>query len=1056
MGGTADPCDGRTRGGRRGLLVAAATAALALTPGTTMAAPGAPGVPSAPAVLFTEDFEHVADPAVGQSLATYTGAAPTAMTYTAHPRWLNTAECNGLIGSYNSTTGPSGCSAGVYNSYVRPIARAMGTVLGGGDDNQVMADVTSGGSAAPATPAATLQTVSSLTLPPGKRFVTFSVDAGAMACHVAHPLLRFFLMDGTTPVPMSDAAVDACTDPRGAVVDGVRVGRYASDRALLVSGGSIGVKLTNDQTNGTGNDYAVDNIRVLDATPQLDKAFSPARIPEQGTSTLTFTITNTSELAAKPGWSFTDALPTGVRVASPSAASTTCAGAAVTAAAGGTSIAVTGDLQTGQASCTVSVDVTAAEDGTYVNGPSNITPDGVDPPGVAELEVFEQTTLRVTKTASRASDYVPGGPLTYTVTVTNDGPTPARDARVADDLPSALEAFAWTCAAAAGSGCTASGTGDVDDLVTVAPGGQVTYTITGRVPHDATAPLANSATARPPAGVEDPGCSPSCADTVTLDPVDPAFEVVKEQRLRTVVGDRPDDKLTFAKQQQFAAIAPGATATIEVVCPAGSVVLDGSALVQHVDQGTGSKADVQVLRAEAAGLDRYVFEVRNPTTGTAQVQAFVTCVNATTTGGGALTVSDPVTRTLAFGAGTASATLTCGPGQLAVAPGADITGPGRLVASQPSADGRSWSFTLAADGPGSAFLSIRCLDTTTAQGASLVFADVVRQVTVPAGATASEQVTCPVGSKGITASYDLPYGLALLGSEPQPITRVFSLQNTTGAPITATLDVLCLRETTATAPPAAFTQAPIPARTGDVLEYRITVRNTGEVPLRVTDFADPRCGVPSGGLEDAAVSPGQSTTFTCSHTVTEADASAGTYANTATVTATGPGGASSAVAHASNTVVAALAAAPSPSPPAAPSPLPPAGPSTASPTAFADAPEPSALPASPSAPAPVGAAAAAPTIGTVRRRTTALQVPLTCAASCAGTVTVRLAAATRLGGRRLRAGTILGRARFARGGAVRVGIGRRTARALSTGAVRKVVVVVAAAGTSRRYTVAVR
>jgi uncharacterized repeat protein (TIGR01451 family) len=68
---------------------------------------------------------------------------------------------------------------------------------------------------------------------------------------------------------------------------------------------------------GGGNDAPFTNIRILDATPRLTKSFSPATLNAGGTSTLTFTITNTSELAAKNGWSMTDALgpsaPSGLR-----------------------------------------------------------------------------------------------------------------------------------------------------------------------------------------------------------------------------------------------------------------------------------------------------------------------------------------------------------------------------------------------------------------------------------------------------------------------------------------------------------------------------------------------------------------------------------------------------------------------------------------------------------------------------------------------------------------------------------------------------------------------
>ena len=56
------------------------------------------------------------------------------------------------------------------------------------------------------------------------------------------------------------------------------------------------------------------------------------------TSTLEFTIDNSSSTASATGLDFTDNLPSGVLVASTPNASTTCTGGTLTAAAGGSTI----------------------------------------------------------------------------------------------------------------------------------------------------------------------------------------------------------------------------------------------------------------------------------------------------------------------------------------------------------------------------------------------------------------------------------------------------------------------------------------------------------------------------------------------------------------------------------------------------------------------------------------------------------------------------------------------------------------------------------------------
>ena len=44
---------------------------------------------------------------------------------------------------------------------------------------------------------------------------------------------------------------------------------------------------------------------------------------------------------------------------------------------------------------------------------------------------------------------MPGAPLTYTVAVSNVGPSDVANARVQDVLPAALAGFTWTCTATA-------------------------------------------------------------------------------------------------------------------------------------------------------------------------------------------------------------------------------------------------------------------------------------------------------------------------------------------------------------------------------------------------------------------------------------------------------------------------------------------------------------------------------------------------------------------------------------------------------------------------------
>ena len=127
------------------------------------------------------------------------------------------------------------------------------------------------------------------------------------------------------------------------------------------------------------------------------------------------------------------------------------------------------------------------------------------------------TDLRITKT-NGVSSLVPGQTTTYTITVTNNGPSNAIGARVQDLFPAALTGVSWTCAGSGGGACgIASGTGNIDIAVDVPVGATVVVTATGTVAANATGFLVNTATAVPPAGLV-ARSTPTATDTDQLLP----------------------------------------------------------------------------------------------------------------------------------------------------------------------------------------------------------------------------------------------------------------------------------------------------------------------------------------------------------------------------------------------------------------------------------------------------------------------------------------------------------------------------------------------------------
>ena len=86
-----------------------------------------------------------------------------------------------------------------------------------------------------------------------------------------------------------------------------------------------------------------------------------------------------------------------------------------------------------------------------------------------------QADLAITKTDGVTS-LPAGGSVTYTITVSNAGPSDVTGATVADTFPASLTA-SWTCVGAGSGTCTTAGSGNIDDTVDLPIAGSVTYTV---------------------------------------------------------------------------------------------------------------------------------------------------------------------------------------------------------------------------------------------------------------------------------------------------------------------------------------------------------------------------------------------------------------------------------------------------------------------------------------------------------------------------------------------------------------------------------------------------
>jgi uncharacterized repeat protein (TIGR01451 family) len=350
--------------------------------------------------LFHEDFENLADGTAGNldgqvaTIDTYVRAHDGG-GYDAAPIWKDPAACNGIVLSVNTPTPANPACTGGAEPHIHNLANSLGLFNGSATPSLNHAVSAFTALPDPGPDLVELETAGPLTLasPVANRFLAFSVNVASINCNVSPAFLDFFLLDGASEVSLSPTATNACGSPFTSI-GSHRLKTVAPVSSLLFSGSSLGFRVRNANGSATGNDHAFDDFRILDVTPQLDKAFVPDTVAEGEVSTLTFTVTNTAELAAKEGWSFTDTLPAGVTVAPVGVSFTDCANGTILNGSDGNPLPgdsvlkFAGDLLAGEESCHLYIDVVGAPTGTYVNGAGNLSSVvGLDLPNDATLTV---------------------------------------------------------------------------------------------------------------------------------------------------------------------------------------------------------------------------------------------------------------------------------------------------------------------------------------------------------------------------------------------------------------------------------------------------------------------------------------------------------------------------------------------------------------------------------------------------------------------------------------------------------------------------------------------
>jgi uncharacterized repeat protein (TIGR01451 family) len=167
--------------------------------------------------------------------------------------------------------------------------------------------------------------------------------------------------------------------------------------------------------------------------------------------------------------------------------------------------------------------MSAAATGTVSNTATVTAPSGITDPSLANNSATDtdnitiSSDLKVTVNDGKATA-VAGTQDTYTIVVTNVGPSKVTGAVIHDSFPAIFTGVTYTATATgSATGFTASGSGNINNTVTMPPASTITYKATGTISAGATGSISDTATVTAPSGVTDPNtANNSATDTDTL------------------------------------------------------------------------------------------------------------------------------------------------------------------------------------------------------------------------------------------------------------------------------------------------------------------------------------------------------------------------------------------------------------------------------------------------------------------------------------------------------------------------------------------------------------
>jgi uncharacterized repeat protein (TIGR01451 family) len=301
------------------------------------------------------------------------------------------------------------------------------------------------------------------------------------------------------------------------------------------------------------NDTASVSLNAIPSSDlQVTKGVSDAAPAIGSDVTFTVTIRNNGPSSAT-SVVVNDTLPAGLTFVSATPSQGSYDGAT-----GVWSVGSLGITQTATLSLTARVDgpTPATLTNTASSSGSEPDPNPGNNAGSATITSQIVADLVISKTDG-LTNVVPGQPLTYTIVVSNRGPSPVTAATVSDTFPASIAGVTWTCAAAPPSACGAgSGAGPIATTVDLPVGGSATFSATGTL--DPAAPsgtLTNTATVGMPAGATDADPSNNAASDVDTIVPTADVQITKSGPANVVAGTNVTYTLTVGNNGPSTATA---------------------------------------------------------------------------------------------------------------------------------------------------------------------------------------------------------------------------------------------------------------------------------------------------------------------------------------------------------------------------------------------------------------------------------------------------------------------------------------------------------------------